>query len=756
MSEKKPIEFRGDLARITALAAGALAFFGALLLAVVAYAGWSANQTAFERESTLVENAINQSIARVLNEQKSVAWWDDSVLNINDAKIDLDFVDANFGVFLTETYSQSEVYILNARNEPVYAFANAERMAPEAYSKRRAAFERVIAEARGGPRSTLTQRPDVFGDSQSGYRVLAGAVETARWSGHLLSIDGKPAIVAAMTIVPNVNMQLLKGAPNLLISVTYVDDAFVADIGRSLLLNDLALRPHVPVSGSLVAKALVADDGARVGDLQWTTRRPGQVLLTTILPMVAAGLAAAGVAFAIMLLRLKRATEDLAHSELQARHESLHDALSGLPNRVSFLQKLNSLLAAPAPAGSKIVAAYIDVDRFKDINDTMGHHAGDELIKAVAERLQAHLHPGDCLSRFGGDEFAVLCRSSSPLAGEVLSRRIAQAFNAPFSIDGQMTRVTASIGISTAPKDGKTASEVMRHADIALYEAKNQGRNRTIQFSPDMGEKVAQRRVIEVDLRAALENDELELHFQPLVSARTEKIVGVEALLRWTHPVNGAIPPALFIPVAEDSGLMPALGDWVLRRAMRAAKRWPDLEVAVNLSPVQFRHADLQTQLHRLAQEADVNPRQITLEITEGVLLEATQRTKDTLQAIRAMGFQLALDDFGTGYSSLGYLCHSKFDKIKIDRSFVAGFARGEVPQAVFKAVVILGQGMGMSIVAEGVETEFDALAMRHFGCTEMQGYHFSRPVSADKIDTLLANQAREAPALTTKAAGAV
>jgi predicted signal transduction protein with EAL and GGDEF domain len=321
-------------------------------------------------------------------------------------------------------------------------------------------------------------------------------------------------------------------------------------------------------------------------------------------------------------------------------------------------------------------------------------------------------------------------------------------------IDGQSIRVTASVGIASSPRDGDNAGDLMRNADIALYEAKNQGRNRAIVFSQEMAQRVAQRRSIEVDLRTAIENDELELHYQPLVNARTSKICGVEALLRWTHPEHGSIPPATFVPVAEDAGLMPILGDWVLRRAMEQARRWPDLEMAVNLSPVQFRHADIQNRLHRLTQEYGVDPRRIILEITEGVLMEANSRTKETLDSIRAMGFKLALDDFGTGYSSFAYLCQFKFDKLKIDRSFVSGFARGEVPRSVINAVVTLGQGLGMSIVAEGVETEFDALAMRHFGCTEMQGYYFSRPAKAEAIDKMLA-EASAAPALTTTAPNA-
>ncbi|HWA21062.1 MAG TPA: EAL domain-containing protein [Caulobacterales bacterium] len=754
MALKKHNGYEGDLARLTALAGGALAFFGALLLAVIAFAGWSSNQTAFERERTLVENALNQSIAGALNEQKSVAWWDDAVLKITDQKIDLDFADANFGVFLTETYSQDEVYILNGEDKPIYAFSNSERRAPSTFEQLRPALKRVIAEARSGKPSTLLQRPDVFAASQANYRVLSGVLRVAHWSGHILSLQGRPVIVAAMTIVPNVDSTVLKGTPNLLVSVVDIDDAFVADIGRSLLLNDLALKPGDAPAKGTVAQAFIADDGAHLGELRWATKRPGQVLLAVILPLVALGVAVAGVIFANMLLRLKRATAEITQSEEQARHEALHDTLSGLPNRHFFLQRLEGLLTAPEAASHKTVTAYVDVDRFKDINDTMGHHAGDMLIKAVAERLQSQLRPEDFLARFGGDEFALLCVSTSPHGGEVLSRRVAQAFAIPFVIDGQSIRVTASVGIATAPRDGVNAGDLMRNADIALYEAKNQGRNRAILFSREMAQRVAQRRAIEVDLRTAIENDELELHFQPIVNARTSKIGGVEALLRWTHPEHGPISPATFVPVAEDAGLMPILGDWVLRRAMEAAKRWPELEMAVNLSPVQFRHADIQNRLYRLTQEYGVDPRRIVLEMTEGVLMEASAKTKETLDSIRAMGFKLALDDFGTGYSSFAYLCQFKFDKLKIDRSFVTGFARGDVPRSVINAVVTLGQGLGMSVVAEGVETEFDALAMRHFGCNEMQGFYFSKAVTAEAIHALLAAPAETALSAADAASG--
>ena len=725
--------FSGDLHRLNKTISAAIGFFGLLLLAIIAYAGWSANQTATERERTLLKNAFNQSIARALNEQKSVAWWDDSVVKITDQAIDLDFVDANFGIFLTETYGHDEVYILNADERPLYAFADAERREPSSFERRRKSVEEVIVEARRGEQTKLSKRPDSFTESQSNYRKLAGVLEVARWAGHIISVDGQPAVVAALTIVPNVNMSLLKGTPNLLLSITNIDEAFISEIGRSLLLSDLALLASPARREGVVSEAFVVDDGVSAGFLSWTTRRPGQVLLTIILPLVGLGAIATALLSMTMLRRLRRASEELARRESQARYEAQHDALSGLPNRVHMVQKIEKFLQAADRGNRRAVAAYVDIDRFKDINDTLGHHAGDQLIKAVAARLKKRLRLQDFLSRFGGDEFVILTAPAGSGTDVALSERVAEAFASPFVFHGQNIRVTASVGIAVAPDNGLTADELMRHADIALYQAKNTGRNRAVVFTQQMAHEVEHRRSIELDLREALESNTLQLNYQPVISCRTGMISGVEALLRWQHPVHGDIPPSDFIPIAESSGLIPALGEWVLECAFRDSALWPNIEVAINLSPVQFRHLDLEGTLQALVAKHRIEPRRFVLEITEGVLLEASERTIAILNAISAMGFRIALDDFGTGYSSLAYLCNFKFDKIKIERSFISSISKVDTSRRIVQSVITLGRGLGMDIVAEGVETEIEAVMMSNFGCTELQGYYFSRPIDADQ-----------------------
>lgn len=733
--------YEGDLRRLTMIIRGAITFFGVVLLAIIAFAGWSANKTAIDIERTLVENALNQSIAAVLNGQKSVAWWDEAVTNTADGALNLEFADAEFGIYLTETYGHNEIFILNAHDQPIYAYMDGERAKPDIFESRRAALAPVVEEARGSGAATgMRQRSDEFGRAQTSYKILSRAVKSARWAGHIISVDGRPAVVGVITIIPNVDLNLLESPAKLLVSVSYINEEFISKIARTLLLPDLSLSSAPSRSTGVLSEPFIGDEGKQAGYLSWTTRRPGQILLTIILPLVACGVLATGILSNHMFRRLKRASDELTQREARARHAAKHDALSGLPNRQHMVEHVDMKLGKPdfGETGDRAIAAYIDIDRFKDINDTLGHETGDKLIKAVSKRLTTRLRANDFLARFGGDEFAIFSVSSDEDADTRLAARIASAFDEPFAIDGQTIRVTASVGIAKAPEHGRNADELMRHADIALYEAKNQGRDRAMTFSSEMAKQVETRRAIEVDLRTAIEREELRLNYQPIVSCRTGAIVGAEALLRWRHPLRGEISPATFIPIAEISGLMPALGGWMLEQAMKDAKQWPDLEIAVNLSPVQFNQTDLLTVLKRLTTEYGVAPSRIVLEITEGVLLEATDHTKAVLQGLQEMGFRTALDDFGTGYSSLAYLCNFKFDKIKIDRSFVTNVSSAITSRTIVQSVASLGRGLGMQIVAEGVETEYEAVMMSHFGCTELQGYFFSRPLAAPQLTALI------------------
>lgn len=732
----KTAHYRNDLRRLTAMIAGALFIFGVGLLVIVAYAGWSANRTAIVRERQLVENALDQSVSQVLDQQKAIAWWDEAVVNAQRRPLDLDWVDTNIGLYFYETYGHDEVFIIDGAGAPIYATVNGERSdAAAAYNAHGAMFDRIVNEARRGADNTLRRRDRAFSESQGNYSALLGA-SFGRWAGHIMSVDGEPAVVTTISIVPNLDGDLLEGEPHLLLSVVKIDEAFMAQVGGSLLIPDLNLsRTEMRASGVL-SEAFSADDGTPVGYLRWTPRQPGRTLLLFILPLVALGVIGAGWFTRLMINRLKRASGDLADREALSRHQALHDSLSGLPNRLHFVEHLQERLDGLVQTrnNGRVIVAYIDVDRFKDVNDTMGHAAGDTLIMGVAQRLQKSLSREDFLARFGGDEFAVMRHGNSPAAADELAERLRKAFEENFDVYGQHIRMTASIGIAMSPDHGLSPEELMRHADIALYQGKNLGRDRAMIFCTEMAAEVEQRRAIEVDLMAALEAKELQLHYQPLVACADGRIKGVEALLRWTHPAKGPISPGVFVPIAEEAGMMPALGAFVLERAFEEAKAWPDLEVSINLSPVQFRHVDLVELLERLLAKHEIDPSRIVLEVTEGVLMESTDRNRQILDQVRELGFKIALDDFGTGYSSLRYLCDFRFDKIKIDRAFVTGIHERKRAMTIIQSVVTLGRGLGMEIVAEGVETEAEASVMRLVGISELQGFFFSRAVPADAV----------------------
>jgi diguanylate cyclase (GGDEF)-like protein len=399
---------------------------------------------------------------------------------------------------------------------------------------------------------------------------------------------------------------------------------------------------------------------------------------------------------------------------------------------------------------------YIDLDHFKDVNDTLGHHVGDELIRNVTLRLSHTLRGGDLVARLGGDEFAVI----SSIAGDSekmmgLAQRIISAICASYSISGQNIIIGSSIGIAVIEKNCGTATDIMRYADMALYRAKNEGRNRACIYDAAMDADLSTRKLLEADLREAIENDHLQLLYQPVVNKSGKTVVGVEALCRWNHPIRGEIPPSEFIAIAEHSGLIIDLGNWVLRRACMDGKAWPDLTIAVNVSSsLQFRRIDFVEVVERILKETNFDPERLELELTESVLLGNVDTAETAMIRLKTLGVRLALDDFGTGYSSLLYLRRFPFDKLKIDRSFVRSIEKAADAAAIVHAIVSLGRGLGMKVTAEGVETADQQLFLRAAGVHSMQGYRFGRPVTVAEITARLhspiALQLDEIPALAS------
>jgi len=434
-------------------------------------------------------------------------------------------------------------------------------------------------------------------------------------------------------------------------------------------------------------------------------------------------------------------------AEARVAHMAHHDALTGLPNRVLLRQRMEEALQRMQRMGHKVATLCIDLDNFKPVNDTLGHSCGDLLLQRVAERIRAMLRPDDTVARLGGDEFAVIQTGiSGPSETSALARRLLADLSDPFEIMGHQVVVGASIGVALAPTDGDNPDKLFKNADLALYRAKADGKGAFRFFEAEMDARAQVRRKLEMDLRTAMVGETLDVHYQPLVNLTNGDISGFEALVRWPHPEHGFVPPSEFIPVAEETGLIVPLGAYVLKKACRDASQWPDhIKLAVNLSPLQFRTGSLFVTVKEALETSGLAPHRLELEITETLLLEKVDHVLATLHALRALGVRISMDDFGTGYSSLSYLRKFPFDKIKIDRSFVHDLSVNADSQAIVRAILSLGKSLGITITAEGVETEPELACLKLEGCHEGQGYLFSRAQPQADILKMIADKADQA-----------
>ncbi len=460
-----------------------------------------------------------------------------------------------------------------------------------------------------------------------------------------------------------------------------------------------------------------------------------------MLPFIAVAIAAFALLGGLVIRHMRRTTQAIAAGETRLRHLAMHDPVCGLPNRLYFGERLESVIAEVRRGGPSAAVFYIDLDHFKDVNDTLGHHIGDDLILNVTQRLSRVVREEDLVARLGGDEFAIItsCASDS-YSLQAIAGRIISAVCAPYSISGHNINIGASIGIAVIDRRARDAADILRYADMALYRAKNEGRNRACIYDAAMDADLSQRKLLEGDLLQAIRNDGLAAAYQPIVNASGDTMVGVEALARWTHPTAGVIPPSVFIPIAEHSGLIVELGEWMLRRACIDGRNWPGLTVAVNVSPLQFRRSDFVDVVERILKETNFDAGRLELELTESTLLGNLDTAELSMLRLKAIGVRFALDDFGTGYSSLLYLRRFPFDKLKIDSSFVRSIETAPDAAAIVHAVVSLGRGLGMRVTAEGVENAEQHLFLRAAGVHSMQGYRFGRPGPAADVSARIAS----------------
>jgi diguanylate cyclase (GGDEF)-like protein len=736
-------------------AAGVLLPVIAVTLTAVLLAGfglyWAAtrsNAISVERQIRATQLALSSSLDELAVQQEVAAVWEDPVIKLDKKRVDWRWIDKNIGTWMYDIFKHNQVYVLNGKDNPVYAMEDGKRKRPAAYEAVRDHLKPLVDDVRGrstGPNHRHERLPGRELHPESTVRTSKNAIHAT----DLVEVLERPAAVSVMLMDdPEGTHRSPKGSEYLHISLRFLDGGFLQEVGKRNLIEAPRFSRAPAREEGEYALPLVSDNGVLIGYFFWRPELPGTGILYALAPVTAVSAALMILIMALLarwlrssMLKQEATMVELKASEAQAQHLAFHDVLTGLPNRALFNECLDQGLMR-ARRGEPITVLALDLDRFKNVNDTLGHLAGDALIREFSSRLTELVGENDTVARLGGDEFAILALSAANVDdAQVLCERILEAIRRPFLLFGNLAYVGVSIGVTIAPEAGLDRGDLLRKADIALYRAKAEGRDCYRLFTPAMDESVKLRGTIEEELRVAIATGQgLLVHYQPQVAGVGETVIGLEALVRWQHPTRGLIAPEQFVPVAEETGLIGELGEWVLEQACHTARLWPDLFVAVNLSPMQIRSNNFAERTLAIIHENGANPKHIELEVTESVLLKDDDDIRHTLKRLRAAGVRIALDDFGTGYSSLSYLRRFEVDKIKIDRSFIQQLGHTADSAAIVTAVVTLGHAMGLSVTAEGVETGEQSDFLAAIGCNALQGYLFSRAVPAEEIANLLGN----------------
>jgi diguanylate cyclase (GGDEF)-like protein len=690
-----------------------------------------ADEVAIQHEKHLFARALNNYGERVLREVKSVAASEQAIQNIR-VKFDPAWTEQRVGLWLETYFDHDFVFIFDGNDKPIYTQIGRRASNPSWLDQARPDLDSVLDYMHGRDPALhgalrITQ-PSV---TEDGPFTEAAVIR---------DIQDKPAIIAAVAVGRTDGTPSARdlNAP-VVMSVKFIDKDVLADIAAQLSLTNLRQVGDEPVPPSDLSEELNGPQGAAIARFAWTPRQPGAEIVSNVVPFIAVALAGFALLAAFVLRYMRRTAVAIAAGESRLRHLAMHDPLCGLPNRIFFGERLEAVIDEVRAGSSPAAVFYIDLDHFKDVNDTLGHPVGDELIRSVTLRLSHTLRGDDLVARLGGDEFAVISSiGDDSVKMMAIAQRMIAAICAPYAINGQNIVIGASIGIAVIDRNCGGSADIMRYADMALYRAKNEGRNRACIYDAAMDADLSSRKLLEGDLREAIENDGLKVFYQPIVNKSGEKVLGVEALCRWTHKTRGEISPAEFIAAAEHSGLIIELGAWVLRRACLDGKAWPGLDVAVNVSPMQFRRTDFVEMVERTLEETQFDPARLEIELTESVLIGNIDTAEAAMLRLKALGVRIALDDFGTGYSSLLYLRRFPFDKLKIDRSFVLSIEKAADAAAIVHAIVSLGRGLGMKVTAEGVETADQQLFLRAAGVHSMQGYRFGKAVPASEITARL------------------
>jgi diguanylate cyclase (GGDEF)-like protein len=693
---------------------------------------WSANRAdtaSREQQSGLVADVVNKLPMHLAMSLEANTTWDEAVRQAEKPVADLAWTDSVYGPGLFKLIGGSETYLLDSQDRPYYAAVPGKRIDPQNYARRAVIVRPMLAALR-----RMMLKPQAHLPDPKARNPLVADIR---------NIDGVPAIITLDPIVSETGAVIQKaGTEHVLVYVYPLNPENLKKYGDRYHLTGVRFSWTGEHSrGEAVQPMLSLRTGRTAGYFIWRPFAPGSAVLGDMIGPLLGALALVGAVIFFLLRRIRRGAAELMASEAQAKHLAFHDALTGLPNRALFEDRLERALAATRRHPEDLLALlYLDLDRFKKVNDTLGHPAGDELLCEVAKRLTEVVRGSDTVARLGGDEFAILhTQLGSERDISALCERIIQAISAPFDLIGSQVFVGISIGVARSDCDGFDRTELSRKADIALYGAKAEGRGRFAIFAEEMDTTIQIRRTMEGDLRSALAaGDQLKVCYQPKYDAASKSIVGIEALVRWRHPKRGLLSPTTFVPIAEETGLIEPIGEWVLEKACAAAVEWPSQTISVNVSAVQLRNPFFAHRVLQILGKTELDPARLELEITETSFMESIESCIPNLKMLRAVGIRVALDDFGTGYSSFAHLRSFDVDRIKIDKSFTLAIDNSGDSNAIIKAIVDLAHSTGIQITAEGVETTHQSQFLSAVGCDELQGFLMSRPLSLKAMDKLL------------------
>jgi diguanylate cyclase (GGDEF)-like protein len=692
-----------------------LACVAVTFVTVVVLATWMAKRHDAEAAATsrtMVAGGLDAASRRLRALTNDYAWWDEAYQAYERG--DRAWVDANIGTGITGTGIADAMLLVSPRGSVDYGWVKDE----------------------DGPKSTEIISPDAVAQTFALIHDAPIEQQAARFM-FTKAPGGGVVMIGAARLVPFTRVETVaaKDLP-VLIMAQFLNEDRLNEMGASFLLQDLKLVEKAEPDG--LAMAIRDINGTQIGTLAWTPPRPGSVLLQRAVPSLFAAL----LVFCGLMLVIARRAQVMAvamsASERRAMAAAKSDPLTQLLNRTGFNDLLTSEKCQEAARRGELVAMYLDVNGFKGVNDSVGHHGGDELIQLIAQRFRNVLSANAHLARVGGDEFAVLLLGQAVREVQATASSLAGALDRPFLINGVEFHITCAIGYAEASETNHDPDELLRQADLAMYVAKSTGQRGGRPFHWSMETDALVKKQLEDRLRRGLDQGELHVEYQPIVRAADESVETLEALVRWRSRSHGVIPPGHFIQVAEESGFIREIGQFVLDQVCKDLARWPHLRVAVNISPVQLRDPDFVDQFIAILTRNRVRPDQIEVELTEGVLVGDTAQASAKLTRLRELGVTISLDDFGTGYSSISYLKSFPFSRVKIDRSFVHDLGRSDKALDLLRSMVGLADAMGLTVVAEGVETMDQVRLLRMTGCGFIQGYLVQSPAAPDVISEFI------------------